>query len=115
MVKALYAVNRRGLTDWLIQNISAFIMVIYTIGIMVFFISHPELDFTTWHTLFEHGWMKGATIILFALLLFHAWIGVWTVITDYIKCAVVRLSLYIFILLALVALFLAAVAIMWGV
>lgn len=115
MVKAVYAVNHKGLTDWLVQHISAFIMAIYTIGIVIFLACHPGLDYSSWHGLFEHTWMKVATAIVFLLLIFHAWIGVWTVITDYVKCAAIRLSLFVFVLLALVAFFIAALLILWGV
>lgn len=115
MVKAIYGVNHQGLRDWLVQHISALIMAIYTIGIVIFLAYHAELDYLTWHALFEHVGVKIATAIVFLLLIFHAWIGVWTVITDYVKCAAIRLSLYVFVLLALVAFFIAALLILWGV
>lgn len=115
MVKAVYAVNHQGLRDWLVQHISAFIMALYTLFLVGFLVWHQEIDFATWHNLFKHGWMKVSTAVVFLLLLFHAWIGVWTVITDYIKCAMIRLSLYVVILLALTALFFTAIRILWGV
>jgi len=115
MVKAVYAVNHQGLRDWLVQHISAFIMAIYTIGVVIFLASHSGIDYTSWSELFAYTWMKIATAIVFLLLLFHAWIGVWTVITDYVKCAAIRLSLYVLILLALVAFFITALLILWGV
>jgi len=115
MVKAVYAVNHQGLRDWLVQHISAFIMAIYTIGIVIFLAFNEGINYTSWSLLFASTWMKIATAIVFLLLLFHAWIGVWTVITDYVKCAAIRLSLYVFILLALVAFFIAALLILWGV
>lgn len=115
MVKAVYAVNHKGLRDWLIQHISAFIMAIYTLGMVIFLIGSEGIDYTSWSSLFAHQWMKIATAIVFLLLLWHAWIGVWTVITDYVKCAAIRLSLYVLILLALVAFFIAACLILWSV
>lgn len=115
MVKAVYGVNHQGLRDWLVQHISACIMAIYTIGIVVFLATQSEINYTHWTSLFSYTWMKIATAIVFLLLLFHAWIGVWTVITDYVKCAAIRLTLYVFILLALVAFFIAATLILWGV
>ncbi len=115
MVKAVYSVNHQGLRDWLIQHISALIMAIYTIGIVVFLACQSGIDYTSWSVLFSHSWMKIVTLIVFFLLLYHAWIGVWTVITDYVKCAAIRLTLYVLVLLALVAFFIAAILILWGV
>ena len=115
MVKAVYGVNHQGLRDWLVQHISAFIMAIYTIGIVIFLATQSEVNYINWTSLFAYTWMKVATAIVFLLLLFHAWIGIWTVITDYVKCAVIRLTLYVFVLLALLAFFIAALLILWGV
>lgn len=115
MVKSLYAANREGLRDWLIQHISALLMAIYTIGLVVFFIINSPLDYLTWFNLFSHGWMKISTAIIFFLLLFHAWIGIWTVLTDYVTCSVVRLTSYVFVLLALMGLFIAMLLILWGI
>jgi succinate dehydrogenase / fumarate reductase membrane anchor subunit len=115
MVKAVYGVNHQGLRDWLVQHISAFIMAIYTLGLVIFLMIHSGINYASWSMLFASPWMKVATEIVFLLLLTHAWIGVWTVITDYVKCAWLRLTLYVFVLLALVAFFIAAALILWGV
>jgi succinate dehydrogenase / fumarate reductase membrane anchor subunit len=115
MVKSVLGVNHRGLTDWLIQRISAIVMAIYSVGMLVFFIGHTDLTFTDWHDLFAHTWMKAATLLLLASLLFHAWIGMWTIFTDYVKPYVLRLVFHVLVLLALVAFFFEGALILWSV
>ena len=115
MVKSILGVNHQGLRDWLIQRISALFMTIYFIGMIIFFLSHPDLSYDEWQNLFAHLWMKVTTLLFFLLLLFHTWIGIWTVVTDYITCSMMRLVVHTIVLLTLISFFLAALLILWGV
>ncbi|MDA8561671.1 succinate dehydrogenase, hydrophobic membrane anchor protein [Gammaproteobacteria bacterium] len=115
MVKAIYAANHKGLTDWLVQHISAFIMAVYTISLVCFLMCQSIMDYVAWSALFNQAWMKVSTVVVFLLLLFHAWVGIWTVITDYIKCSILRLTLYVIVLLSLLTFFIVLLAILWGV
>ncbi len=115
MVKSLLGVNHQGFTDWLIQRVSAIVMVIYSIGMFVFFASHMPVTFADWHALFTPMWMKIATLIMLLSLLFHAWVGMWTVFTDYVKYTVLGLLLQIIVFIALLAFFFAGALILWAV
>lgn len=115
MVKSVSSVSHRGLTDWLIQRVSAIVMAIYSIGLIAFFFTHTNLTYTDWHGLFVHTWMKIATLLLLLSLLFHAWIGMWTIFTDYVKPYVIRLVCHVVVFLALVAFFFEGALILWGV
>lgn len=115
MVKSVLGVNHQGLRDWLIQRISAILMAIYTIGIVFFLAFHPDLEYSNWHALFAHSGMKIATIIVLLSLLYHAWIGMWTIFTDYIKPYLLRLLLNVIVILALIVFFFAGLSILWGV
>ncbi len=115
MVKSVLGVNHQGLTDWFFQRVSAVVMGIYFVGLMVFFLMHPDVTYEDWHGLFSCGWMKVATILVVISLLFHAWVGMWTVFTDYIKCAWARLILEVLVFFGLAACFFAAFAILWGI
>ncbi len=115
MVKSVLGVNHQGLRDWLFQRVSAVVMLIYTLWMMIFFIAHNQLTFIDWHMLFSNMWMKVATILFIISLLFHAWVGMWTVITDYIKIFSLRLFIQIFVFFALIACFFWALEILWGV
>ena len=114
MVKSVLGVNHQGLTDWLIQRVSAVIMTVYTIGLVLYLIVSSGIEFSDWHALFAHWWMKLATILFILSLLFHAWVGIWTVFTDYVKPFWLRFILEVLVYLALMVLFFAALLILWG-
>ncbi len=115
MVKSVLGVNHRGLTDWLIQRISAVIMAVYSIGLIGFLMLHSGIGYDDWRGLFAHSWVKIATLLFVLALLFHTWVGMWTIVTDYVKCYVLRLTLEVLLFLALVICFLATCLILWGV
>lgn len=115
MVKSVLSVNHQGLRDWLIQRVSAILMIIYTIVIFYFLASHTKVDYADWHELFACRWMKIFTIIILISLMYHAWVGIWTILTDYVKPFVLRLFLNVIVLIALAAFFFDGLLILWGV
>ena len=84
MVTNIYNLVRSGLSSWLIQRLSALILGVYTICIMGIFIIHPEMDFQTWVGIFESTVMRIFSLLTLLSLSAHAWIGMWTVFTDYL-------------------------------
>lgn len=115
MVKSVLGVNHQGLRDWIIQRASAILMAVYSIVFVLYLISHSGLSFAEWHSLFSKEWMKIATVLFLLSLMWHAWIGIWTIFTDYIKCFVIRSILNFFVLLMLFACFFWALLILWSV
>lgn len=114
MVKTILSVSHQGLRDWIIQRISAVLMGLYSIGLIFYIVSHPGLSFAEWHHLFAQNWVKVATILVIISLLFHAWIGIWTVFTDYVKPFVLRSILNILVLLMLAACLIWGILILWS-
>lgn len=115
MVKSVLGVNHQGLRDWIIQRVSAILMAVYFIGLSAYVVCHPALSFAEWHSLFATQWMKVATILVLLALMWHAWIGVWTILTDYVKPFVLRSILNFFVLLMLTACFVWGVLVLWSV
>lgn len=115
MVKSVLGVNHQGLRDWLVQRVSAVVMAIYSVSMIAYFLITPSIDFVSWHALFAHASVKIATILFVAALLFHAWVGMWTIFTDYVKVKWLAILLNIFVFLALAACFFWALLILWGV
>jgi len=115
MVKSVLGVNHKGLIDWLIQRVSAVMMVLYTLGVVLFLVMHPNTAYYEWHGLFSKAWMKIATVLIVLALLYHAWVGIWTVFTDYIKCAWANWILQVIVILGLIACFLETLLILWSV
>ena len=106
-------VSRAGLFDWIIQRISAILIGAYAIFIFIYLLDHPSLTYSTWHSLYDNIWMRIATIIVTISILWHAWIGLWTVFTDYVKVKGVRLLLEVLVILALLAYFIWVLEILW--
>jgi succinate dehydrogenase / fumarate reductase membrane anchor subunit len=115
MVKSVLGVNHQGLRDWVIQRISAILMAVYSIALVLYLLTHPGLSFAEWHGLFAQEWMKVITILFLLSLLWHAWVGIWTIFTDYIQSFVIRSILNLFVLFMLFACFFWGILILWGV
>jgi succinate dehydrogenase / fumarate reductase, membrane anchor subunit len=95
-------VNHRGLRDWMAQRITALLIGAYTIFILVYLLRNQPTYFAQWHGLFHHTFMKVFTFIVLLSVMWHAWIGLWTVFTDYVKNVAVRLTLEVLVILLLV-------------
>lgn len=114
MVKTVLSVSHQGLRDWTIQRFTALYMLVYCILFFIWFLTQ-ELTFKIWHDLFALQAMKVATILFISSLLFHAWIGIWTVLTDYVKILWLRAILNSLILFSLFACFFWGMFILWSV
>ena len=113
--------SRNGLRDWLIQRITSVILAVYFFLVLGYIICHPGLDYITWMQLFSNDGMKIFTLLALFSLVFHGWIGVWTIITDYFSNHVqrkralgTRLLLQIFFALLLVVYLFWGIQIIWG-
>jgi succinate dehydrogenase / fumarate reductase membrane anchor subunit len=102
-----------GLRDWLLQRFSALILGVYFLVLIDFFFTHPHLQFSTLRDYFSTMWMQVFTLIAFLSLFLHAWVGMWTVITDYIKPAVMRFIIQVLVILTLIIYFCWGVEILW--
>ncbi len=115
MVKSVLSVAHSGLRDWIIQRTSAIAMALYSIFLIGYVITTPGISFAEWHGLFTQVWMKVATIVIVLCMLYHAWIGMWTIYTDYVKPWVIRCVLNALTIFLLLACFVWAVLILWSV
>ena len=93
--------HTRGLFEWIVQRVSALLIGAYTIFLLSFFLMHVPLHYPEWENLFSFVWMRIATIVVVIAILWHAWIGLWTVLTDYVKCGYARLCLEVVIAITL--------------
>ena len=84
MVSSATNFSRSGLSDWLIQRISAVVLGLYFLVLSWVFFSSPDLEFAEWSQLFDGLSMKIATSLALLALCAHSWIGMWTVATDYL-------------------------------
>lgn len=106
--------NHRGFHEWIVQRVSAVLIGIYAAFIFAFFFAHQPMHFSVWHDLFSTVSMKIATFVVLIAILWHAWIGLWTVFTDYVKNGAVRLLLEILVVIALVSYLAWCIDALWG-
>jgi len=88
MVTSVSSLGRSGVFDWLVQRISAVVMLAWFVFVAVFLVSHPALTFVEWRTLFDFTLMRIFTLMAMVALCAHAWIGMWTISTDYLTSMV---------------------------
>jgi succinate dehydrogenase / fumarate reductase membrane anchor subunit len=108
------SLSSNGLRDWLIQRTTAVILAAYIIFLLAFILCHPSLDYTSWQNLFSHFSMRFFSSLFLLSLFWHAWIGLWTIVTDYIKSASLRLITQLFIIIVLFLYFIWGLVIFWG-
>lgn len=96
--------NHRGWHDWVIQRVSAMLMAFYFLFIVVYYQMHA-FNYHSLLALFSAAPFKIISAVVLLSLLWHAWIGLWTVSTDYIRCAFLRLFFQVMVLLLLVTYF----------
>ena len=113
MVTNVTSLSRSGLSDWLIQRVSAVIIAIYFLVMMGFLLTH-NLDYLSWKNFICSMPMKIFSVLMLAALVGHAWIGLWTIATDYLKPLWIRLPFQLICLLANLAYFIWAIDILWG-
>jgi succinate dehydrogenase / fumarate reductase, membrane anchor subunit len=82
MVTTVTSMGRSGLHDWLMQRVSAVILLAYFLYVGVVVLSGPE--YADWKALFEQTWMRVFSMLALVSLGAHAWVGLWAVFTDYL-------------------------------
>jgi succinate dehydrogenase / fumarate reductase membrane anchor subunit len=82
-----------GFRDWLAQRITAIIMALYTVILLVSFLTSSDSSYVGWAGLFAQQWFKIATFVTLLALFYHAWVGMRDIWMDYVKPVIARLLL----------------------
>jgi len=85
MATQITSYARNGVSDWLVQRVTAYILAVYTIVVVVFFIMQPDVTYAGWNSFMSQTWMQVFTLMALLATCAHAWIGMWTIGTDYIR------------------------------
>lgn len=108
-----------GLKDWLAQRITALVLAVYTLLFAVYLTVHlrryDRFGYEAWAQMFVPVWMKVATLLAIAALVYHAWIGMRDIWMDYVKPTGVRLALQVLTVIWLAFCAVWAVQILWRV
>lgn len=84
MVTSVTSFGKNGLYDWVIQRASAVVLGVYFLCLMGFLVSTPDLGYVQWHAYMTSTYMRIFTLLALFSMAAHAWVGLWTVSTDYI-------------------------------
>lgn len=84
MVTTVTSFGRSGLYDWMVQRVTAVVLLAYTVYLVCFLLGNSSLSYQEWQELFGQTWMRIFSLAALISLLAHAWVGLWSVTTDYI-------------------------------
>ena len=107
MVTSIASFGRSGLADFVLQRVTAVVLAAYGLCVVGFFVSQP-VTHEALVRFFGGLPMRAFTTLALAALAVHAWIGMWTIGTDYIRKHYfgrghsVYLAIYLLICLAMI-------------
>jgi len=114
MVTSATNFGRSGAYDWMIQRVSSVVLALYFAFMLGVFVFNPNMDYATWSALFSKTWMRIFTLAALVSLAAHAWVGLWTITTDYLKNGVVRFLAQALCGLVMFVYFVWGVEVLWG-
>lgn len=108
MIKSATGLTGSGSRDWIVQRISAVVLAVYSLIMLGWFLTHTP-TYELWRGFMFSMPMRLFSVLAVISLVGHAWVGMWTVFTDYIKSSGLRLVLQSAMILAVI------VYLFWGV
>lgn len=85
MVTNVTSLTRSGLSDFVVQRVSAVILALYSLCVVGFFIATSDLTHAALVAYFGSTSMRLFSTLAVLALAAHAWIGMWTIGTDYLR------------------------------
>ncbi|MYM82350.1 succinate dehydrogenase, hydrophobic membrane anchor protein [Duganella sp. FT50W] len=104
-----------GVKDWLVQRVTAVIMVLYTAILLLSFLTGQNFSYEGWAGLFAQQWFKLITAVTLIGLFYHAWVGMRDVWMDYVRAVGLRLFLQIATIAWLIGCAVWSIQIIWSV
>lgn len=115
MVTNVTNFSRNGLSDWLLQRFSAVVLGLYSVFIVGYMVISFDGSYEQWSAFFESTFVRVFTFLSILSIAAHAWIGLWTISTDYIKPTAIRFVFQTVCNLALFTYVVWGVQVLWGV
>jgi len=115
MVSNASALGRNGVHDFILVRATAIVLTLYIIYMVGFFAINSDVNFEVWTGFFSSTFTKVFTLLALFSILIHAWIGMWQVLTDYVKSLALRLTLQLVIVIALAVYVIYGFVVVWGV
>ena len=122
MVTSITSLGKNGIYDWLVQRVSAVVLLAWFLYVGFEVFTADPLDYLAWKALFAQTWMRIFTLVALVSLCAHAWIGMWTISTDYFTTRMlgssatrVRFLFQFVCLVVLIVYFVWCIQILWSI
>ncbi|MCG8536742.1 MAG: succinate dehydrogenase, hydrophobic membrane anchor protein [Pseudomonadales bacterium] len=122
MVTSVTSLGKNGLYDWIIQRVTAVVLGLYFLVMMGFLLFTPDLTFDQWNTYMSTTYMRIFTLLALISMAAHAWVGLWTISTDYLTArqmgttgTVLRLAFQAVCALVAIVYVVWGIQILWGI
>ncbi|ODQ00258.1 MULTISPECIES: succinate dehydrogenase, hydrophobic membrane anchor protein [Salinivibrio] len=115
VAKNISSVGRNGVHDFVLIRATAIIITLYTLYMVGFAAFGPDITYASWTAFFGQTSTKVFTMLALVSILIHGWIGMWQVLTDYIKPALLRGLLQLGVVALLLIYVFAGFFVLWGV
>lgn len=120
-IKSATGLTGSGSRDWIVQRISGVVLAVYSVVLLCFFLTHGNVSFVEWSDFMTSLPMRLFSLLAVLALAGHAWVGMWTVFTDYIttgklgsSAAGLRLVLQSLMIIAILVFLFWGIMIFWG-
>jgi succinate dehydrogenase / fumarate reductase membrane anchor subunit len=80
-----------GLFEWLLQRLTAIYLGIFLVALLVRVWLHPVAQYDDWRVLFAGPWQRVAWLFGILSMLIHGWVGIRSVLLDYLSTFPLRL------------------------
>jgi succinate dehydrogenase / fumarate reductase, membrane anchor subunit len=107
--------KRDGVQDYVSLRTTAVIIAAFALYMLWFFVSTPTVTYEIWRDLFAGLGMKVFTLAALISIMIHVRIGLWQVLTDYVKAPGLRASLQFILNLMAFAYVAVGLFVLWGV
>ena len=87
-----------GFKGWLLQRVSAFLILSYIVYAVFMLLCIQPSSHSDWVGFFSGTATKYLTLLAFLATFYHAWVGSKDIIMDYVKPTLIKLSLYIILI-----------------
>ena len=104
-----------GVRDWLLQRLTALVMALYTVVVLIGVMLVPPRSYADWKAFFSPALFRVATMLFFAALLYHAWVGMRDILMDYLHATGMRLAAQAAVGLVLFFYLIWTASILWGI
>ncbi|WP_193778093.1 succinate dehydrogenase, hydrophobic membrane anchor protein [Psychrobacter sp. FDAARGOS_221] len=113
-MKSATGLTGSGSRDWIMQRISAVVLAVYAVVMVAFFLFNGDVGYEQWKMFIMSMPMRLLSLLAIVALAVHAWVGMWTVFTDYVKSTGMRIVLQAAMIIAILVYLFWGIMIFWG-